>query len=312
MICLVTGGAGFIGGHLVEELLKEGNEVIVIDDFSTGTKDNLPEHEKLTVHEKSITEDLTQLFEGKEIEVVFHLAANPSVQYSIQHPTESHAINATGTLNLLNYCKNYKVKRFVLSSSCSVYGNRQELPLKETVEPDPLSPYALQKLVSEQYCTLFYKLYGIETINLRYFNVYGPRQNPAGDYASLIPKFITLVLQQKQPTIFGDGTQTRDFVYVKDIVRANILAAQTTNKECYGNIINIGSGKNMSVNETTKLIIACGEQQLEPIHAPPVIEPKDSLSDITKAKELLNWEPQKPFAEGLQETYNYFTTKKHL
>src|SRR3989338_11367348 len=256
---LVTGGAGFIGSHLVDRLLKDGHEVVVIDDFSLGKKENLPKNKKLTVHKKSICEKLDTIFRKHKFDAVFHLAALPRVQFSIAYPRESHEANINGTLNLLLATRDHGVKRFIYSSSSSVYGDQKKLPLVETMMPDPMSPYAFQKLAGEYYCRLFAKLYGLETISLRYFNVYGPRQNPDGAYAGQIPKFFSKLLAGETPVINCDGTQTRDNTFVSDVVEANILSAQLTPafsspqggglEGAWGQAFNIGAGRNTSVNE---------------------------------------------------------------
>jgi UDP-glucose 4-epimerase len=303
---IVTGGAGFIGSHLVDRLLELGNEVIVIDDFSLGKKENL-DHQKnnsnLKIHNKSICDkDIQDLFEG--VDVVFHVAAIPRVQYSIKYPKETNKVNVYGTLNVLEACRKAGVKRIVYSASSSAYGDQDKLPLVDTMSPNPMSPYALQKLVGEYYCKLYYLIHKIETISLRYFNVYGPRQDPSGGYACLIPKSITLVLEGKCPVIYGDGEQTRDFSFVKDIVEANILAAATENKEAFGNIFNIGNGNNISVNFVVKSII--GDKEIKPTHTDPVVEPRDTLADVSKTKKILNWGPKYTFEEGIKETIEWF------
>lgn len=310
---LVTGGAGFIGSNLVEKLLILGHRVIIIDDFSLGKEENifhLRQNNNLAVYKKSITEDIREVIEKEKINAVFHLAALPRVQFSIQYPKETHNININGTLNLLNICKNLSIKRFIFSSSSSIYGNQQTLPLKEDMNPSPLSPYALHKLTGEYYCKLYNILYGLETISLRYFNVYGPRQNPEGNYSNLIPRFIAQINSNKQPTIFGDGSQTRDFTFVSDVVEANILAANTENKSCFGESFNIGSSNNHTVNQVTQEIIKLSKKSIKPLYSAPVIEPKDTLADISKAKKMLSWSPKTPFEKGLRETYNFFTNKK--
>lgn len=312
MNCIVTGGAGFIGSHIVDRLLEDGHNVIVIDDFSSGKEENFAHHKSLknlTIVRRSVCDNLSDIFKSVRIDAVFHLAAMPSVPYSIKNPGETHNANVNGTLNLLNNCREYGVKRFVLSSSSAIYGNQERLPIYETMQPDPLSPYALHKLVAEQYCRLFNFLYEMECVCLRYFNVYGPRQNPAGDYASLIPKFIGLISNDKTPTIFGDGNQTRDFVFVKDVVEANMLAATTNNRDCFGEAINIGSGKSSSVNETTDILIKLADKKITPNHSNPVIEVRDSRADIEKAGRLLNWRPKVDFETGLKETIKFFSNK---
>lgn len=308
MIYLVTGGTGFIGSHLVDKLLKEGNEVIVVDNNYSGRDKNLVQHkdnEKLIVYKKSICEDLNDVFKNK-IDAVFHLAAIASVQFSIDNPTETHNVNVNGTFNLLNTCRRFGIKRFIFSSSSAIYGDQKKLPTNEDAKPNPISPYALHKLIGEYYCKLFTTIYGMETISLRYFNVFGPRQNPEGDYACLIPKFIKLIRQNKTPIINGDGKQTRDFVHVSDVVEANVLAAKTENKRCFGEAFNIGSGKNISVNEVTETILNLSKKNIKPIHGPAVIEPRHTMADIKKAKTLLDWEPKTNFEDGFKETYEYF------
>ena len=306
---LVTGGAGFIGSQLVDKLLSQRHQVIVIDDFSLGKKENLAEHRRnknLVVYRKSICQDLTGIFKKEKPTVIFHLAALPRVQFSIAEPTKTHQANVNGTLNLLETAKKFNLKRFVFSSSSSVYGDQTKMPLEEAMEPNPISPYALHKLISENYARLYHLLYDLETISLRYFNVFGPRQDSKGDYACLIPRFIKLINQGKRPTINGHGRQTRDFTFVDDVIEANLLAAQTENKDCFGQVFNIGASRNNSVNQVTKEILKLAKKKIRPIHGPAVVEPKNSLADIEKAKKMLSWQPQVSFKKGLQKTYRYF------
>lgn len=307
---LVTGGAGFIGSHLVDRLLELGYEVIVIDDFSSGKKENLEHHKNnpnLQIFAKNICDkEIEDLF--KDVSIVFHVAAIPRVQFSIQFPEKTNKVNIDGTLNILECAKKAGVKRFIYSASSSAYGNQEKLPLIETMNPNPMSPYALQKLVGEYYCKLYNLLFGMETICLRYFNVYGPRQDPSGEYACLIPKSINLVLSGKSPEIYGDGNQTRDFTYVKDVVEANILAATTSNKRAFGQIFNVGSNNNLSVNQVVKIII--GNRRIKPDYKPPLVEPKNTLADITKIKDILKWQPNFNFEEGIKETIDWFEKNK--
>ena len=306
MKVIVTGGAGFIGSHLVDRLLEDGNEVIVIDDFSGGKEENLAQHkdnDKLKVYKKSICDkDILELFNG--VDIVYHVAAIPRVQYSIKYPEETNKANIDGTLNVLECCRKAKVKRVVYSASSSAYGDQDKLPLVETMSPNPMSPYALQKLVGEYYCYLYNLLHGIETVSLRYFNVFGPRQDPSGGYACLIPKSIMLVKKAESPTIYGDGEQTRDFTYVKDVVEANIFAGKTTNKEAFGKVFNIGNAHSKSVNQVVAIITQGTE--IKPVHGPPVIEPHDTLADISKAKNILGWVPKHIFEDVLKETADFF------
>lgn len=307
---LVTGGAGFIGSHLVDRLLELGYEVIVIDDFSSGKKENIEHHKhnpNLQIFAKNICDkEIEDLF--KNVSIVFHLAAIPRVQFSIKFPEKTNKANIDGTLNVLELAKKAGVKRFVYSASSSAYGNQEKLPLIETMNPNPLSPYALQKLVGEYYCKLYYLLFGMETICLRYFNVYGPRQDPSGGYACLIPKSIDLILQEKSPEIYGDGEQTRDFTYVKDVVEANISAATTNNEKSFGEIFNVGNNNNLSVNQVVKKIIGTKNIKIE--YKPPVIEPKNTLADISKIREILKWYPRFNFEEGIKETIDWFKSNK--
>jgi UDP-glucose 4-epimerase len=307
MKAIVTGGAGFIGSHVVEGALQEGYEVSVIDNFSLGKKENL-EHlknnKKLTIHNIDICEDINHLF--KDVDVVFHLAALPRVQYSIDNPAVTHKTNVNGTVNLLELSRKNDVKRFVFMSSSSIYGDQEKMPYTEDTKPNPMSPYALHKLVGEEYCDLYHRLYGLETISLRGFNIFGPRQDPSGGYACLIPRFIHLINKDTRPTINGDGEQTRDFVYVKDVVNANLVAAKTKNKEALGNSFNVGTGKRLSVNQVTEMILKLTKKNIKPIHGPAVVEPKNTLADIRKAKELLEWEPKYSFEQGMKETFEFF------
>ena len=307
---LVTGGAGFIGSHLVDRLLKLGHEVIVIDDFSSGKKENLEHHKNnsnLKIFAKNICDkNIEDLF--KNVLVVFHVAAIPRVQFSIEFPEKTNEANVTGILNVLESAKKAGVKRFVYSASSSAYGNQEKLLLIESMNPNPMSPYALQKLVGEYYCKLYNLLFGIETISLRYFNVYGSRQDPSGGYACLIPKSINLALQEKSPEIYGDGEQTRDFTYVKDVVEANILAATTNNEKSFGEIFNVGNNNNLSVNQVVKIII--GDRNIKPKYKPPVVEPKNTLADISKIKNFLGWTPKFNFEEGVKETIDWFKKDK--
>ncbi len=307
---LVTGGAGFIGSHLVDRLLTDGHRVVVLDDFSLGKKENLPKHKNLKIYKKSICDNLVAIFKKYKFDAVFHLAALPRVQFSIAYPRESHEANINGTLNLLLAAKKFDVKRFVYSSSSSVYGNQAIMPLVETMPAKPISPYALQKYVGEEYCRLFHLLYDMETISLRYFNVYGARQNPDGAYAGQIPKFFSKLLRGETPVINGDGTQTRDNTYVADVVEANILAGKRVSDTLFGKAFNIGGGQNTSVNETTQRILKLTGSKIKPTHGPAVIEPHDTLADTTKAKKILGWEPKTSYEDGLQATYEYFKKTK--
>ena len=258
---IVTGGAGFIGSHVVDAIAPE-NEVVVIDNFSSGKPENLdvfPDNVHVirgSINDLSL---LKKVFKGAD--GIFHLAAIASVAGSVDNPLATHETNLTGTLNVLIAARESKVRRVVFSSSSAVYGNEPTLPKREDMPPFPLSPYAVTKLASEYYCKVFSELYGVKTVSLRYFNVFGPRQDPEGEYAAVIPKFITSMLNNKAPVIFGDGTQTRDFVYVKDVVRANLLAMQSSATGTF----NIGSGNGTNLNTLVNCIAGIVDISLPPV-----------------------------------------------
>ena len=248
---LVTGGAGFIGSNLVDELIKLGNEVVVLDNLSTGKKENLNPRAKFIKADIRNLEEIRPAFEG--INGVFHLAAMPRVQFSIENPAETNEVNVNGVLNVLIASRDAKVKRAVYSASSSVYGNTEVLPTNENIKPNSMSPYGLQKYIGEEYCRLFSLIYGLETVSLRYFNVYGWRMADSGAYLTVIKVFLNQKAAGKPLTITGDGNQTRDFTHIRDVARANILAMQSLNIG-KGEAINIGAGKNYSVNQIADLI----------------------------------------------------------
>ncbi len=304
---LVTGGAGFIGSHLTERLVQLGAKVRVLDDFSTGKRANIAHLlDRIDLVEGSLTNPQTVQQAVKGVEFVFHQGAIPSVVRSVEDPLTTHQVNATGTLLLLLAARNQKVKRVVFASSSSVYGETPTLPKREDMPPNPQSPYALSKLVGEHLCQLFWRLYGLETVSLRYFNIFGPRQDPTSQYAAVIPRFIAALLRGESPTIYGDGEQTRDFTFVENCVQANLLAA--TASGVAGEVFNVGAGKQTSVNELFRLLrTLIGADHIEPIYAPP--RPGDvrhSLADITKARKQLGYEPMVTLEEGLQRTIAWF------
>ncbi len=292
---LVTGGAGFIGSHLVERLLKEGCRVTVIDDLSEGKWENLPKDPKLSKHKVSILDNVSKYVKGQD--VIFHLAALPRLKRSIDDPRLTHKVNVDGTFNLLLAAKEHKVKRFVFASSSSVYGDQERLPLTEDMKPNPPVPYSLQKLIGEEYCKMFSDLWGLGTISLRYFNVYGSRMNPDSPYANLLPKFIKIMQHDKTPVINGDGTHSRDFTYVADVIEATLLAAKSKST---GQVFNIGYGKSISVNEVVKILNQMMSKHIKPTHGPAVIEPETTLASCRKAKKILGWKPKIKFEEGLK------------
>lgn len=290
--CLVTGGAGFIGSNLVDELIKKGEEVIIIDNMSTGKKENI--NPQAEFHEVDIRNlfAIKPLFKG--VDYVFHLAAAIKVQLSIEDPITYNDINLNGTLNILVAAKDSGVKKVIYSASSSAYGDQKEMPLREDMLANTLSPYGLQKYVGELYCRLFSDIYGLPTVCFRYFNVYGKRQLLEGAYSPVVGIFVRQRLAGEPMTIIGDGEQKRDFTSVVDTVRANILAAQST-KAGKGEILNIGSGRSYSVNEIAAMIGG------PTINLPARLEPKESLADNSLAKELLGWEPTVNLPEWLEE-----------
>jgi len=302
---IVTGGAGFIGSHLAEELLKHGYEVIILDDLSTGKRGNIEPiltQGNIQFIEGSVTDLplLNKLFQN--VSYVFHLAAIPSVPRSIENPLDSHNVNITGTLNVLLVAKDNKVKKVIYASSSSVYGDTPTLPKREDMLPNPQSPYAVTKLTGEYYCQVFYEVFGLPTICLRYFNVYGPRQDPGSQYAAVIPRFIDRLFREEPPIIFGDGEQTRDFTFVKDAAEANILAAENDGT----GVFNIGTGKRVSINELARLITRLMDKDSKLIYQKPRPgDVKHSLADISKAKQF-SYNPRYNLDEGLRETMRGF------
>ncbi len=290
---IVTGGAGFIGSNLVDALIEKGHEVLVIDNLSTGKKENINKKAEFVEEDLRYYDRIHPFF--KDIDFVFHEAALPRIPLSIEKPQESNEINIKGTLNALVAAKFFGVKRFIYAASSSALGGQATLPMKEDASCDPLNPYALQKYVGELYCKIFFSIYGLPTVALRYFNVYGPRQPREGSYTPVIGIFLTQKGRGEKMTITGDGQQTRDFTHVFDVVRANI-AAMESDKVGHGEVINIGGGHNHSVNEIAAMIGG------EAIHVPARPgEMPDTLADITKAKTLLGWQPEITLQEGIKK-----------
>ncbi|RJQ35868.1 SDR family NAD(P)-dependent oxidoreductase [Candidatus Parcubacteria bacterium] len=289
---VVTGGAGFIGSNLAHALVEKGFEVHIVDRDPSFRRDTLPKEARL--HEKDVrhTDEMQQIFEGAD--VVFHCAAVPRVPYSVEHPVETTDENITGTVSVLTAAARAKVRRVVYSSSGSAYGDQKTLPFVETMIADPVNPYGLQKYVGELFAKMWPDIYGVETVSLRYFNVYGPGLDPNGPYALAIGKFLMARKHNETITIFGDGTITRDFTHVRDVVQANILAAESP-KVGKGEVMNIGTGTNTSIQ-------ALAEMFGGPIqYGPPRIEAHDALADNSKAKELLGWKPTVTLEEGIAE-----------
>jgi UDP-glucose 4-epimerase len=303
---LVTGGAGFIGGHLVETLLAEGWLVRVLDDFSSGSETNLdPIRSRIELLRGSCTDPDTVASAVEGAEVVFHLAAIPSVPSSVADPLRTNEVNVTGTLVVLDSARVSGVRRVVYAASTAAYGDSEELPKREDMHASPRSPYALQKFVGEVYCRLYHELYGLETLALRYFNVFGPRQDPKSQYAAVIPLFVTACLRGEAPRIFGDGEQTRDFTYVEDVVRANLLAADAP--AARGEVVNVARAERTSLNRLLAMIQGIVGSDVDPTYEPSREgDVRDSLADLGRARELLAYEPVVPLEEGLRRTVAYF------
>jgi len=303
---VVTGGAGFIGSNIVEALVKNGDEVVVIDDLSSGNMDNLgPFLDKILFVQGSISdlELLKKQFQGADF--VLHQAAMASVPQSIEDPKAANEVNVNGTLNVLLAAKDCNVKRVVYAGSCAAYGDSEELPKLESMRPNPLSPYALTKLVGEYYCQVFTKVYGLETVVLRYFNVFGQRQDPKSQYAAVIPIFINSVLQNKQPTIYGDGLTSRDFIHVQNVVSANLLAC--ISKSAAGEVINVGSGVSITLMQLIEKINSSLKQHVKPIFAEARNgDVRHSRADISKARNFLSYEPKITFEEGMEKTVDWY------
>ena len=304
---LVTGGAGFIGSHAVEALIKAGNQIRVLDNFHTGKRRNLLGVEnKIELIEGDIRDVSLSRQVMEKVEYVIHLAALHEVPRSVEQPVETHEVNVTGILNLLLAARDAGVKRFVYASSSAVYGDSPILPRSEDRAPLPTSsPYAVSKLAGEYYCQLFSHLYGLETVSLRFFNIFGPRQDSASDYAGVIPKFVTALLSGTPPTIYGDGKQSRDFTYVIDCVAAVLRACRAPNLS--GEILNIGTGQQTTVNQLCSLLQEILHRKIPPRFGPP--QPGDikyDYADIKKAKRLLSYQPMWDIQQGLRETATWY------
>ena len=289
---IVTGGAGFIGSNLATRLVTLGYDVHIIDNLSGGEKERVPAGAHLHIADIRKINEIEPHFASAA--VIFHLAALPRVQYSIEHPEETHEVNVTGTLNVLMASAKHKVGKVIYSASSSAYGDQDILPIVESMPARPKSPYGAQKYIGEVYCKVWAEVFKLKTVSLRYFNVYGPGQSHEGDYALVIAKFLKQKKDGGPMTITGDGKQTRDFTHVRDVVNANILAF-TSDKVGAGEVINIGSGDNYSVNKVAELIGG------EVIHIPARLEPKDTRADNSLARKLLGWKPTVTLAEGIKE-----------
>ena len=303
---LVTGGAGFIGSNIAAKLVLQGCFVRVIDNLLTGKKSNLADIiDRIEFVEADMGDEKIARKVMKDIDVVLHQGALPSVPRSIDDPAETHRHCLDATFTLLLAARDAGVKRFVYASSSSAYGDTPTLPKVETMPPRPLSPYAVGKLAGEYYCSVFYEVFGLETISLRYFNVFGPHQDPTSQYAAAIPAFVTAILKDQQPTVFGDGLQTRDFTYVDNVVEANLLAAKA--EHTAGQLLNIACGKAVTVNETIDVINELLGKNIKPLYTDPRPgDIKHSLADITAAQNLISFKPLIPFREGLQKAIDWY------
>jgi nucleoside-diphosphate-sugar epimerase len=303
---LVTGGAGFIGSNTVDELVRRGHSVVVLDDLSSGKEDNLAEiRNKITFIKGSITDIEVVRKAMYEAEYVLHLAARTSVPRSVKDPIETNKINIDGTLNVLVAAKELKVKRVVFAASSSAYGETPTLPKVETMQPQPISPYGVTKFVGELYGQTFGRCYGLEHVSLRYFNIFGPRQDPSSPYSGVLAKFCTAFLEDTQPLVFGDGEQTRDFTYVENAVQANLLACEAPNVS--GKVFNVGVGGRVSLNGVLRELGKITGKTLEAKYDPPRDgDIRDSQADISQAKEFLGYDPQVTFEDGLARTFEWY------
>jgi UDP-glucose 4-epimerase len=303
---LVTGGAGFIGSNICRRLVEEGYFVRVVDNLLTGKKSNLEGvMDNVEFIEADMGDDAVARSALKDIDVVLHQGALPSVPRSVDNPAATHRHCVDATFTLLLAARDAGVKRFVYASSSSAYGDTPTLPKVETMPPSPLSPYAVGKLVGEYYCSVFYNVYGLETISLRYFNVFGPYQDPTSQYAAAIPAFVTAILKDEPPTIYGDGQQSRDFTYVDNVVEANLLAARA--KQTKGEVLNIACGEAITVNAIIDMINEILGKDIKPIYTDP--RPGDvrhSLADISAVKKLLGFKPKVSFRNGLQKAIDWY------
>ena len=307
---LVTGGAGFIGSNIVEDLISQDYNVKILDDFSTGNDQNISEfRDKVELIKGSIIDVEAVKKAVKNVDYISHQAALPSVTRSVEEPVPSAEVNIIGTLNLLVAARDSGAERIVYASSSSIYAGVKGLPKKESMETIAISPYGLTKIANEQYFRMFHDIYGFESVGLRYFNVFGPRQNPRSEYAAAIPKFIKMILDGERPPVYGDGKQTRDFTYVKDASMANIISFKTKNAN--GNAFNIATSKHTSVNDLIGKINEILGKQIKPVYQDPRPgDPKHSLADITQANKILGYNPKYDLEGGLKITIDWFKRRK--
>ena len=303
---LVTGGAGFIGSNIVDELIRRNHQVVVLDDLSAGKEANLAGvRQKIDFRTGTITDLATIQSACKGVDYVIHLAARTSVPKSVKDPIGSNSVNIDGTLNVLVAARDAKVRRFVFAASSSAYGETPTLPKVETMQPDPISPYGVTKFVGELYAQVFGRVYGLENACLRYFNVFGPRQDPTSQYSGVLSRFMLAILRNEQPTIYGDGEQTRDFTYIDNVVDVTLRACE--GKDASGKIFNGGTGARISLNEVVKLLGTITGKKIEPKYDPPRSgDIRDSQADISLARKGLGYEPLVHFEEGLKRTWDWY------
>jgi nucleoside-diphosphate-sugar epimerase len=310
-IALVTGGAGFIGSHIAAALASSGARVRIIDDLSTGYRENLEEVKgEVDFVQESLADDKALRKALEDVELVFHEAAIPSVPRSVENPRQTHIASVESTFSLLLAAREKKVRRIVYAASSSAYGDQPTLPKVETMLPEPLSPYAVAKLVGEYYCQVFTRVYGLETVSLRYFNVFGPRQDPSSHYSGVVSRFISDLLSGETPVIYGDGEQSRDFTYVDNVVDANLKAAETV--KGIGQIINIANGERISLNQLlAELKSLTGKSDVAANYKEPRAgDVKHSLADITRARDLLGFEPRVDLRTGLKLTMDWWQNSR--
>jgi nucleoside-diphosphate-sugar epimerase len=308
---LITGIGGFIGSSLARALLKRGEQVRGVDNFSTGKLENVAEiRDRIHFHEADILDLGAMKSACQGVDYVLHQAAIPSVPKSVLDPLGSNQANVDGTVNILVAARDAKVKRVVYAASSSAYGDTPTLPKHEGMVPNPISPYAVAKLASEHYMISFYRCYGLETVALRYFNIFGPRQDPSSPYSGVLAKFITQMLRGEQPTIFGDGEQSRDFTYIDNAVDANLLACQAPAAECAGQVFNVATGRRVTLNETFELLRGLTSYSGKPNYGPERGgDIKHSLADISKAETHLRYRPKVNFEEGLRRTVDWYRSR---
>jgi len=303
---LVTGGAGFIGSNTVDELVRRGHGVVVLDDLSSGKEENLADiRNKITFMKGSITDLETVQKAMLQAEFVIHLAARTSVPRSVKDPLDTNRINVDGTLNVLLAARDNKVKRVVFAASSSAYGETPALPKTEDMQPFPISPYGVSKYVGELYAQAFQRCYGLECVSLRYFNIFGPRQDPDSPYSGVLSRFATAFLDDGQPLVYGDGEQTRDFTFVENAVQANLLACEAPG--AFGKVFNVGTGSRVSLNHTLELLRKISGKNLQAKYEPPRDgDIRDSQAEIRSARDILGYEPTVFFEEGLRRTYDWY------